>query len=143
MTLTTLDARSALVVIDLQQGIAAMSTVPHAAGDVIERSTALADAFRAHQLPVVRVRVSFAPDFADAMPGRTELAARGAAGMPEGWDLLVDERPTRRRKRTATASSGSSRGWARPAPLRRSSTCWVRPATSGPTERTERCRPGR
>ncbi|MEV4618089.1 hydrolase [Asanoa sp. NPDC049573] len=93
MTLTTLDDRSALVVIDLQQGVAAMSTMPHAAGDVIERSAALADAFRAHGLPVVRVRVSFAPDFADATPGRTEAAARGAAGMPDGWDRLVDERP--------------------------------------------------
>ncbi|GIF49711.1 nicotinamidase-related amidase [Asanoa ferruginea] len=93
MTLTTLDTRSALVVIDLQQGVAAMQTVPHAAGDVLARSAALADAFRAHQLPVVRVRVSFAPDFADAAPGRTEATGRAAAGMPADWDRLVDERP--------------------------------------------------
>jgi nicotinamidase-related amidase len=93
MTLTTLDPRSALVVIDLQQGVTAMSTVPHAAGDVLARSAALADAFRAHQLPVVRVRVSFAPDFADAVPGRTEATGRAAAGMPADWDRLVDERP--------------------------------------------------
>ncbi|MEV0713532.1 hydrolase [Asanoa sp. NPDC050611] len=92
MALTTLDPRSALVVIDLQQGIVALPTAPHEAGEVLVRSATLADAFRAHGLPVVRVRVTFAPDFADAVPGRTETRAGGGA-RPAGWDTLVDEMP--------------------------------------------------
>ncbi|MFF5402835.1 hydrolase [Streptomyces misionensis] len=90
MSLTTLDPRTALVVIDLQRGIVGSPTQPHSGADVLARSVQLADAFRARDLPVVLVRVSFAADFADAMPGRTEQQGGGAA-FPEGWDVLVDE----------------------------------------------------
>ncbi|SEE15367.1 MULTISPECIES: hydrolase [Streptomyces] len=90
MSLTTLDPRTALVVIDLQRGIVGSPTQPHSGADVLARSVRLADAFRARDLPVVLVRVSFAADFADAMPGRTEQQGGGAA-FPEGWDVLVDE----------------------------------------------------
>ncbi|PJI95030.1 isochorismatase family protein [Luteimicrobium subarcticum] len=86
MTLTTLDPKSALVVIDLQQGIVAMDTAPHASADVVSRSAALAEAFRAQGLPVVLVRVSGGP----AVPGRIE-AAGGSRTRPEGWDVVVDE----------------------------------------------------
>ncbi|KPI03241.1 isochorismatase hydrolase [Actinobacteria bacterium OK074] len=91
MALTTLDPNTALVVIDLQAGIAGAPTVPVPAADVVSRSAALADAFRARGLPVVLVRVSFADDGADAVPGRTEAAPRGGANRPEGWDVIVDE----------------------------------------------------
>ncbi|MEU6089417.1 hydrolase [Streptomyces sp. NPDC047085] len=90
MSLTTLDPRTALVAIDLQRGIVGMPTEPYAASDVVARTAELAEAFRARDLPVVLVRVSFAPDWADAVPGRTERQARGLA-FPEGWDVLVDE----------------------------------------------------
>ncbi|MFJ9864015.1 hydrolase [Streptomyces sp. NPDC101165] len=90
MSVSTLDPRTALVVIDLQSGIVGMPTQPHAAADVVARTTELADAFRARDLPVVLVRVSFAADWADAVPGRTERQARGLA-FPEGWDVIVDE----------------------------------------------------
>ncbi|MEV5959582.1 hydrolase [Streptomyces sp. NPDC051987] len=90
MSLSTLDPRTALVVIDLQQGIVAMPTQPHTGPEVVARAAELADAFRARGLPVVLVRVSFAADFADAVPGRTERQARGLA-FPEGWDTVVDE----------------------------------------------------
>ncbi|MFD5540779.1 hydrolase [Streptomyces sp. NPDC127079] len=90
MSLSTLDPRTALVVIDLQQGIVAMPTQPHSGADVVARAAELAAAFRAKDLPVVLVRVSFAADFADAVPGRTERQARGLA-FPEGWDVVVDE----------------------------------------------------
>ncbi|MGW2748516.1 hydrolase [Streptomyces sp. NPDC001450] len=90
MSVSTLDPRTALVVIDLQSGIVAMPTQPHAAADVVARAAELADAFRARDLPVVLVRVSFAPDWADAVPGRTERQARGLA-FPEGWDVIVGE----------------------------------------------------
>ncbi|MGW0998548.1 hydrolase [Streptomyces sp. NPDC002520] len=90
MSLTTLDPRTALVVIDLQRGIVGMPTQPYPASDVVARTVGLADAFRAHGLPVVLVRVSFAADWADAVPGRTERQPRGLA-FPEGWDVIVDE----------------------------------------------------
>jgi nicotinamidase-related amidase len=86
MTFTTLDPRTALVVVDLQAGILAMPVEPHPADAVLARSATLADAFRARGLPVVLVRVTAAPDGADAVPGRTD-APRGGA-RPDGWDVL-------------------------------------------------------
>lgn len=53
MALTTMDAQPALVVIDLQNGITAVPTV-HPLDDVIQRSAALAAAFRRHGLPVTK-----------------------------------------------------------------------------------------
>jgi nicotinamidase-related amidase len=78
------------VVVDLQAGVLAMDTAPYAATEVLARNVELADAFRAHGLPVVLVRVSFAPDGADAPPGRTDAGRPGGA-RPEGWDVLVDD----------------------------------------------------
>ncbi|MET9352031.1 hydrolase [Streptomyces sp. NPDC006617] len=90
MTVTALDPRTALVVIDLQAGIVAAPTEPYTGAEVVARSAELAEAFRARDLPVVLVRVSFAADGADAVPGRTE--AGGAGGpRPEGWDTVVEE----------------------------------------------------
>ncbi|MFG2679822.1 hydrolase [Streptomyces sp. NPDC048392] len=90
MAVTALDPRTALVVIDLQAGIVAAPTEPYSGAEVVARSAELAEAFRARDLPVVLVRVSFAPDGADAVPGRTE--AGGAGGpRPEGWDVVVGE----------------------------------------------------
>jgi len=90
MTLTTLDERTALVLIDLQRGIAGSPAVPSTGPEVVARSVELADAFRAHGLPVVLVRVTFRPDGSDAVPGRTEVP-RPAAPRPAGWDEIVDE----------------------------------------------------
>lgn len=90
MALTALDSRTALVVIDLQNGIAALPTKPHSGPEVVARSVELADAFRARDLPVVLVRVTFAADGADAVPGRIEQQ-RGARAFREGWDVIVDE----------------------------------------------------
>jgi nicotinamidase-related amidase len=89
VALTTLDPRTALVVIDLQNGIAGAPTVPHTGPEVVSRAVELADAFRARRLPVVLVRVTFAADGSDALPGRTETPSGGRA-MPEGWDTIVD-----------------------------------------------------
>ncbi|MFC4908146.1 hydrolase [Actinomadura gamaensis] len=91
MAVTTLDERTALVLIDLQQGIVNTPTVPFSGADVVARSAELAAAFRAHGLPVVLVNVSFAPDGSDAPTGRTEAGSRGGTTPPEGWDRIVDE----------------------------------------------------
>ncbi|WP_433714217.1 hydrolase [Nocardia sp. CA-084685] len=90
MPVTTLDERTALVVIDLQHGIVSAPRQPHSAAAVVENSAALAHAFREHDLSVVLVRVSFAPDGADQAKGRNEFPFPGAR-PPEGWDRIVDE----------------------------------------------------
>jgi nicotinamidase-related amidase len=59
----TLDpATTALVLIDLQRGIVAGTTLPHAASDVVARAAELAAACRARGLTVVLVRVDPGPD---------------------------------------------------------------------------------
>ncbi|WP_269857432.1 hydrolase [Streptomyces sp. RPT161] len=90
MALSTLDERTALVLIDLQKGIAASATAPHTGPEVVARGVELADAFHSHGLPVVLVRVTFAADGSDAVPGRTETP-RHSGRWPEGWDVIVDE----------------------------------------------------
>ncbi|WP_114699879.1 hydrolase [Nocardia mexicana] len=90
MPATTLDPRTALVLIDLQRGIVGAPTGPHAAADVVSRGAELARGFRKAGLPVALVRVSFAPDGADAPPGRTD-AATPTGPLPQGWDQLVGE----------------------------------------------------
>jgi nicotinamidase-related amidase len=91
MAVTTLDPRTALVLIDLQHGIVGNpGLAPHAAADVVERSVRLADAFRGHGLPVVLVRVTAAADGADAVRGRIDGQGPGRS-FPEGWDVIVDD----------------------------------------------------
>ena len=88
MTVSTIDERTALVVIDLQNSVVAQPTAPIGAAEVITRTRELADAFRAHQLPVVLVRVTSSGE--DWMPGRTEWPRPGGAPA-EGWDQIVPE----------------------------------------------------
>jgi nicotinamidase-related amidase len=90
VALTTLDARTALVVIDLQNGIVARATQPHPAAEVVARTARLAEAFRAAGLPVVLVRVAFAPDGADAAHGRTELNRPPADRAPGDSDIVPE-----------------------------------------------------
>ncbi|NEB06290.1 hydrolase [Streptomyces sp. SID13726] len=90
MALTTLDPRTALVVIDLQAGVVGATVQPHPGPEVVARTAKLADAFRARNLPVVLVRVSFAADGSDAVPGRTETS-HPAGARPAGWDAVVPE----------------------------------------------------
>ncbi len=82
MPLTTLDPATALIVIDLQKGIVEGSFI-HPIGEIIERTIALIDVFRATHLPVVLVNVAGRP------PGRTEQGPRSNLSFSEGWtDLL-------------------------------------------------------
>jgi nicotinamidase-related amidase len=83
MALTTLDRKTALIVIDLQKGIVGFPTV-HPAADIIQRSAALAEAFRRHGLPVVLVNVT------GGAPGRTDQPPRGG-DRPADWAELVPE----------------------------------------------------
>jgi nicotinamidase-related amidase len=85
MPVTELDPVTALLVVDLQQGVMSMPVQPSADG-VLANAVRLIDAFRAHGLPVVLINAI------GRAPGRTEFSA-GMAAMPrpEGWDRLVAE----------------------------------------------------
>jgi nicotinamidase-related amidase len=83
MPLTKIDDACALIVIDLQKGIAGMPTV-HPAGEIIERSARLARAFRDRNFPVVLVNVDGLP------PGRTD-AGFPKFSFPPDWTDLVPE----------------------------------------------------
>ncbi|MET9701209.1 hydrolase [Streptomyces sp. NPDC006529] len=73
-----LDAHTALVLIDLQQGILALPTA-RPADDVLEKAAALARAFRAERLPVVLVNVAWSPDGGDLPVADTDLPGPSAA----------------------------------------------------------------
>jgi nicotinamidase-related amidase len=83
MAVTTLDPKTALIIIDLQKGIVGMPTA-HPTAEVVKRASALAEAFRGHGLPVVLVNVDA------GAPGRTEAAPR-VREFPAGWTDLVPE----------------------------------------------------
>jgi nicotinamidase-related amidase len=83
MPVTTIDDKTALIVVDLQKGIL-NSPLIHPIAGVIARSRALIDAFRQHGLPVVLVNV------AGGAPGRTEQPRRHAT-LPEGFTDLLPE----------------------------------------------------
>jgi nicotinamidase-related amidase len=84
MPVTTLDPKTALIVVDLQAGIVAMPTI-HPVDDIVKRASALAEAFRGHGLPVVLVNVDGQPS------GRTEQQRRSTGAFPEGWTDLIPE----------------------------------------------------
>ncbi|MDR3510572.1 MAG: isochorismatase family protein [Caulobacteraceae bacterium] len=83
MTVTTLDPKTALVVIDLQKGIIGFPTVHPIAG-VLASAAALAAAFRRRGLPVVLVNVT------GVAPGRTEQG-HSLEGLPADWADLAPE----------------------------------------------------
>lgn len=83
VTVTAFDARTALIVVDLQKGIVALPSV-HPMERVVQRAAALANAFRAHSLPVVLVNVT------GGAPGRTERS-RSMRNIPADWAELIPE----------------------------------------------------
>ena len=84
MPITAVDPRAALIVIDLQQGHMEIP-LAHPAEDIIERTTALAKAFRSRGLPVVLVSVAGSP------PGRTDTGGGTQRSFPAGWSDLIPE----------------------------------------------------
>jgi nicotinamidase-related amidase len=83
VTVTVIDSKIALIVIDLQKGVVSLPTV-HPVGDIVKNASALADAFRRRRLPVVLVNVD------GIAPGRTEQG-RSITDFPPGWTDLLPE----------------------------------------------------
>jgi nicotinamidase-related amidase len=83
MTISMLDAKPALLVVDLQKGIVGLP-VAHPIADIVNNAARLADAFRSHDLPVVLINVDA------AAPGRAEQSPRVSA-FPAGWTDLIPE----------------------------------------------------
>ena len=83
MPISSLDPRSALIVIDLQKGVVARATAHPMAG-VVQNAAALADAFSRHRLPVILVNV------VGGAPGRAEQS-RNMGELPADWAEFVPE----------------------------------------------------
>jgi len=81
MSPTTMDQRTALLVVDLQEGVVSLPTV-HPAADVVGRTASLAAAFRPRKLPVVLINV------AGGAPGRNEMPRSTSAPKPNWTDLV-------------------------------------------------------
>ena len=89
MPVTTLDPKTALVLIDLQKGITSLATV-HPAATVIANAGRLAAAFRSAHLPVVLVNVVFSADGGDRLHTRTDAPVPNMPVTPE-WSEIVPE----------------------------------------------------
>ena len=83
MTVSTLDAKTALLIVDLQKGIVGLATA-HPIADVASNAAKLADAFRRLDLPVVLINVD------GTAPGRAEQSRR-VTEFPAGWTDLIPE----------------------------------------------------
>jgi nicotinamidase-related amidase len=83
MSLTQLDTKAGLIVIDLQRGIVGMMAAL-GANEIVGHAAELARAFRKRGLPVVLVNVTA------AAPGRTD-AGRQNFPFPADWTELVPE----------------------------------------------------
>jgi nicotinamidase-related amidase len=89
MPVTQLDPKAALIVIDLQKFIVSVPAA-HPTSDIIANSAALAQAFRARNLPVVLVNVDAVP------PGRTSTPRPNFTFPPDWADLIpeLDQQPS-------------------------------------------------
>ena len=87
----TIDAAStALVLIDLQRGIAGMQTTPHVASDVVARAVQLANRFRERSALVVLVHVDPGPK-GILFPRTLTDVPRPVPDYPPDWTRIVPE----------------------------------------------------
>jgi nicotinamidase-related amidase len=84
-------ASTALILIDLQKGIAAHQLAPYSFEAVLAKGKELARRFRVAKAPVVLVNVAFAPDFSDALKAPVDQRMQAPpGGFPEDWSELAD-----------------------------------------------------
>jgi nicotinamidase-related amidase len=85
-------ATTALVLIDLQQGILPYAKAPYDAAAVLAHAAPLAAAFRAAKAPVVLVKVGFSADGGDALKAIVD-APNPAGAPPADWMADAAELP--------------------------------------------------
>jgi nicotinamidase-related amidase len=82
---------TALVLIDLQNGVLGRPLLPHSAPQVMESATELAGRFRRAGAAVVMVRACWSPDFGDALKQPVDQPpSRPAGGFPAGFAAFPD-----------------------------------------------------
>ncbi|MBC7664678.1 MAG: hydrolase [Caulobacter sp.] len=85
-------ATTALVLIDLQQGILPYAQAPYDAAAVLAKAVPLAAAFRAAKSPVVLVKVGFSADGGDVLKATVDAPNPGGA-PPANWLADTPELP--------------------------------------------------
>ena len=89
--LTLEAAKTALIVIDLQQGILRLPAAPYPASEVVERAAALCRAARSAGAMVVLVRVTPSMDGGDVLRPLADLPPMSPPQLPADWADLAPE----------------------------------------------------
>ncbi len=83
---------TALVIVDLQQGVLEPEPVPFGRKDIVARAVALGRAFVEAKAPIVLTTTDFSPGYADAPKGAADTPwALPHDGLPAGFATLVPE----------------------------------------------------
>lgn len=82
--------KTALVIIDLQKGVAGREMAPYSAAVVIQNAAKLADEFRKNNMPVFLVHVTFSEGERLNTISDEQMAAR-MQSMPPDWSEFVPE----------------------------------------------------
>jgi nicotinamidase-related amidase len=105
MPITTLDKKTALIVIDLQKGITHFPVVhPRPVAEVIAHAAKLADAFRRKKLPVVLVNA------VGGAPGRAEQARQMGNLPPDFAEIVPEMKPASSDHRVSKKTWGAFTG---------------------------------
>lgn len=87
-----LNKTTALIVIDLQNGVLDPEPVPFGKDQVVARSVSLAKAFAAAEIPIMLTTTDFGPGYADAPKGAADTPwALPKDGLPAEFATLVPE----------------------------------------------------
>src|SRR5882724_8828025 len=89
--MVTVDPKStALVLIDLQDGILKHPLVPLSGKELLSQGKALAEKFRAAGAPVVLVNVGWAADSKDVLRAPVDYPTHPEGGVPAGFSKLAE-----------------------------------------------------
>jgi nicotinamidase-related amidase len=84
--------KTALVIIDLQQGIVGMNVLPHPAGVVVGNAVKIAQRLKAGGGTVVAVRVAFSAEGVDRLSQPTDqVMPTPPGGLPANWSEIVPD----------------------------------------------------
>ncbi|WP_341678415.1 hydrolase [Niveibacterium sp. SC-1] len=86
-------ASTALVLIDLQQGIVPMAQAPNDGATILRKAGALVERFHALAAPVVRVRVGWSADGGDAPGTAVDQPSPPPSKLPPNWLAYPEELP--------------------------------------------------